>query len=545
MFKNFAIGTRLGVAFSVLLCLLLTTAVFGLIQMAAVQDRLNEIVKVNDVEAQLVNDMRFSLLQRGVTLRNLVLLTKESEIRAEVERLQEQTKTYADAEDKLNQMFSSFTETSKEEKSLFAQINEAKNTTMPLFKKLAELGLANKADEATKFLMEEVRPAQRKWLDLLKDLADKEAQMSEETMREAGADYVRARNITIALVIFALIVGAAISILITRSITLPIFEAVGFASRVASGDLTSRIEVKSGDEVGKLMQALKDMNDNLNKLIRDARANSDEVSVAASELSIASSQVSASSQQQSAASSSMAAAVEEMTVSISQISDNASEAHDLSVQSRGRADEGGKIIHDTIAEMEKIAAAVTESAQMVHELSLHSEKITDIVKVIKEVAEQTNLLALNAAIEAARAGEQGRGFAVVADEVRKLAERTSQSTVEISAMIGKVQENIQSVTGSMQSGVERVKQGMTYANRAGESVKLINNDTQRIVSTVNDISSALREQRIATSEIAQSVEKVAQMAEENNAAVEETEKTSHRLEKLASTLRNTVSRFEV
>ena len=170
IFKNFGIGSRLAFAFSILLGLLLVTATLGLVQMAGIQDKLNEIVFINNVEADLVNEMRIALYKRAVTVRNLVILTRDEDMRQESDFLHEQGKLYQEAEEKLGRMLL-LPDTTEEEKTLFANIKAAKNITMPLADKVAELGLVNKNDEATNFLLHDVQPAQRKWLDLLKSLA--------------------------------------------------------------------------------------------------------------------------------------------------------------------------------------------------------------------------------------------------------------------------------------------------------------------------------------------------------------------------------------
>jgi methyl-accepting chemotaxis protein len=239
----------------------------------------------------------------------------------------------------------------------------------------------------------------------------------------------------------------------------------------------------------------------------------------------------------------MAASVEEMAVSIDQVRDNAAEAHGISIEAGNISDAGAQVIHNAANEMRKISDAVQASSQIVEDLGKQSDQISSIVNTIKEIADQTNLLALNAAIEAARAGEQGRGFAVVADEVRKLAERTGLSTTEITDMVGRIQNGTKSAVSSMQAGVSQVGNGVELANQAGESINRIREGAERVTHVVNSISDSIREQSQAGNQIAQQLETIAQMSEESAAAVADTAKAARHLHSLSASLHTTVGQF--
>lgn len=317
------------------------------------------------------------------------------------------------------------------------------------------------------------------------------------------------------------------------------------ADTIAQGDLTVRIKLACQDELASVAERFNKMAEAVNRTVRNVRANADLVAQAAERTAASSEQIARSSLSQSEAASSMAAAVEETTVGIDHISTNARDANEMSERSGKFSQQGGDLVQTVVAEMGEIARAVSASANAVEELGKRSDEISSIVKVIKEVADQTNLLALNAAIEAARAGEQGRGFAVVADEVRKLAERTSNSTQQISAMISAVQQDTRLAVDAMKSGVNKVDRGVELSTQAGQKMAEVRSGALRVVDAVREISDALREQATASSDIAKNVETIAQMAEENSAAIAENHSTAEQLQKLAQGLRQEVSNFKI
>ena len=347
------------------------------------------------------------------------------------------------------------------------------------------------------------------------------------------------------LLIIGLLGVLSLVFLTASHITRSLREAGKFAESIAKGDLMQAMPHAGEDEIGELMARLGVMRNTLHELIAMISQNMRSLNQSAGELAGLASNSARTSEIQAEAASSMAASVEQMSVSIDQVEEHARDAHNVTEVSSTQSTEGGRIIHDAAAEMGRIADAVKSTASTITELESYSGQISSIVQVIKDIADQTNLLALNAAIEAARAGEQGRGFAVVADEVRKLAERTGKSTQEIGEMIGKIQQGTQRAVLEMEAGVRRVGEGVQLAHQAGDSVTAIRNSAERATRAVDDISLALKEQVQGARDIAQKVERIAQGAEENSAVVARTAESAHHLEELAAELNALAARFHI
>jgi PAS domain S-box-containing protein len=332
---------------------------------------------------------------------------------------------------------------------------------------------------------------------------------------------------------------------IIRRIRNGLQASIQTANAIAAGDLTQPLPAASKDELGDLVAALSVMRNNLHELIANVREGITALNKNSADVSDSAQNSSKVTEMQSEAASGMAAAMEELSVSIDQVSEHAKEAHQVSQTSSQQATEGGSIIQSTATEMENIATAVNHAAKSIRSLEGYSEQITSIVNTIREIADQTNLLALNAAIEAARAGEQGRGFAVVADEVRKLAERTSVSTKEIGSMIGKIQEGTKQAAQEMEVSVKRVSGGVELARQAGNSVSSINEAAQQAAHAVDDITAAIQEQSIAARDIAERIEKIAQGTEENSMASAQTAASAQQMAALSKQLDELAGRFRI
>ena len=312
--------------------------------------------------------------------------------------------------------------------------------------------------------------------------------------------------------------------------------------QVAAGDLSVEIPVANTDSTS-LLAAMKVMQSNLQKLIGEIQTDADMVASAAKKMTIAAEDVACSSNQQSASSLVIAAAMEQLTVSINLISDSANRAQTISGDSELLMNETSGVVSEAVNRIAKIATVVEQASQTVRTVGQESENVSKIVLVIKEVADQTNLLALNAAIEAARAGEQGRGFAVVADEVRRLAERTTQSTQEITTMISSMQSSARDAVTCIEDAVANVNEGVILTKRVGESVSRLGASSHEVKGVIIDVSSALREQNAASNEIARNVEQIAQTGERNSGAVGAVAKAAAELQQLANSLTDSARHF--
>ena len=358
----------------------------------------------------------------------------------------------------------------------------------------------------------------------------------------------RMMNIIFAGVLACGALIALMSILLQKLVLAPLggepSAAAEAAARIAAGDLAAPVPTRAGDEAS-MMAAIARMREALRQIVSEILGSAAGLNAAAEELVAMSVRVSDGVGQQNDATASIAATLEEITVSIRHVADSAQLANEMARSAGGLSDEGNRSVGEVVDAMQRSAESVNQSATMIDRLGEESRKITAIVNVIKEIADQTNLLALNAAIEAARAGEAGRGFAVVADEVRKLAERTSSSTQEITTMINDIQSSTSAAITGIEDGAMRVNGSVERAVEAGESMRSINSATTRVVNAVSDISLALTEQSSASEIISRNVEQVANMNESNTAAVRTVVDEAHQLQNLAAQLKQTVSRFRV
>jgi methyl-accepting chemotaxis protein len=354
------------------------------------------------------------------------------------------------------------------------------------------------------------------------------------------------KTISAVAIAAALTLGILIAFVTIRSIVGPLDEMRAIIGRAArDNDFTGQITSHGKDEIGQTAADFNHMMQTLRASLTQLRQDILRVDASTAELATAAEQAARASEQTSESASSMAASVEEMSVSITSVSENTRDALNIARDAGQRSDESGRVISNAVSEMGDIADKVRTVSETITELGRNSDRISSVVQVIKDVADQTNLLALNAAIEAARAGEAGRGFAVVADEVRKLAERTSNATGEITDMINAIQSSSHEAVEGMGSTVDSVEKGTREAREAGDAIVLIHNSAISVISVVNNINDAMAEQGAASQDIARRVETVAQASEESNASVQQVAATARTIFDLSAEMRNNVNRFRI
>ncbi len=421
-------------------------------------------------------------------------------------------------------------------------------------------------------------------LDGVRKMAQNGIKGTDEVARGAVELLSASSTIMIIGLIVALIVGIVIAFFIAQGISKPVTALAVAADGISKGDVNQKVEYESKDEVGQLSDAFRAlidyMNDlsgaaesiarndltvmvepksakdvlgnafktmirNLSVIITQLGGSSHEVASAATEVSSAAEQISRTSQEQEEQVVQVTAAIEEMTATIVESSKNAGEATDGAKGASDTADTGGQIVQETIEGMNRISTAVRESAEDIDKLAQSAEQIGEIVGVIDDIADQTNLLALNAAIEAARAGEHGRGFAVVADEVRKLAERTGKATGEITDMIKGIQQGTTEAVTTMKTGIKEIDTGRELADKAGTSLNEVATGAQSVMDMIRQIATATEEQSAAAEQISRNIESVSTASRESASGATQAATAAEQLSRNAEGLQEIVGRFKV
>ncbi|MCA1322789.1 methyl-accepting chemotaxis protein [Herbaspirillum sp. alder98] len=510
--KNMKIGTRLALGFAAILVLMGIITSIGVWRLQSV-GKLNDSM-VNDalVKERLVNEFYKSI---ELNVGRIVAAAKNADPVQQKYYKDQIVATIGKNNEYVKQMEALITDDAG--RAALGEINERRKAVIATNTAVFKEKDAGREDEARKLVDEQLLPQSQVYLAAIDKLAHLQEERIKSLTAEINAVFRSAGSMMITLGLLALAAGIALAWSITRSIIGPLRAAVGVATRVAGGQLDSRIVVASRDETGQLMQALREMNDNLVRIVGQVRQGTDTIAAASTEIADGNLDLSNRTEQQASSLEETASAMEELTSTVKQNADNALQANQLAVSASEVAVNGGSVVSQVVSTM----GSINES----------SRKIVDIIGVIDGIAFQTNILALNAAVEAARAGEQGRGFAVVASEVRSLAQRSAAAAKEIKSLID--------------DSVTKVDAGSRLVEQAGVTMDEVVASVRRVTDIVGEISSASQEQSDGIEQVNQAITLMDEATQQNAALVEQAAAAARAMQDQAATLSQTVSVFRI
>jgi methyl-accepting chemotaxis protein len=528
---------KLGLGFGSLLLILMVlgaVAYNAVGQFADISGQVNEIMAKKDMTSQI----EAGIEKQTTAVRGFLLAPKEDLLKHD----EDGKKQYAENMEKLVKSLNH-----EEAKQLFAEIRSNYALLRANCDREIALQRAHKTKDALAVVFSpqagEIRSRLRTEITQISEFQDKR---KIDVVKEQSAIEARVRWLVIALGGVGTLIGFGIAALITRSITSTMMEMVGLIQEIAANNLAvADIDVKAQDETGKAGEALNRMKNNLRGIIQSIASTAEHVASASEEISSSATQQAQSAETQKDQTVQVATAMQEMSSTVTSVSDSCNKAADAARHAAETARQGGSIVDGTLAKMRVIAESVGATAKKMEELGKSSDQIGRIISVIDDIADQTNLLALNAAIEAARAGEQGRGFAVVADEVRKLAERTTTATKEIAQMIKNIQDETKVAVVAMESGTKQVEEGVTSTARAGDSLRAIIQMSEQVGEMITEIATAATEQSSTTEQVNGNVDQISRLVKESAIGAQQSATACHDLSGLALDLQTMVGKFKL
>ncbi|HHH39924.1 MAG TPA: methyl-accepting chemotaxis protein [Sedimenticola sp.] len=538
-FKNWRIATKLYSVIGLLLAMLLGLILFQLQQSSAINQRAVELYNQELLPLKTVDEIKGSLFEvRDYAERHLLQPAErarlEQAITKEQQRLNASETRYREFPLEANEL------------SLINAYRSALDHYIQLIRKqLFPLNLAGRQDEARRFLdgpLAEAFGAAHQAIDELGDLQVKQAKQRYDSTQ---TKYIWMRNLTLGVFPAGLLIAGLLGWYTVRSIARPVEEMRSVVSALGDGDLTGRVDYHSDDEIGQMAHDLNSSIASQRKAINHIISTVSELAAAGEEMSIITNQTSNTVAEQRSQTEQVATAMTEMTATVQEVAANITRTADSSRDAYTETEAGNRIAQQTVEQIDSLASQVEESSRAIAEVEQHTIAISSVLEVIQSIAEQTNLLALNAAIEAARAGEQGRGFAVVADEVRTLAGRTQQSTEEINEMIEKLQSGTRRAVDVMGQSQEKSHAAVEYASRSGNVLQSIAESVRGISDLSTQIAAAAEEQRVVSEEINRNIVHINDISTETAAGAQETSSASRDLARMASELQTTVQRFQV
>lgn len=538
--RNIKIRLRLTFGFGVLALILLAQGIFGLSSMSNMNNQTKEITGIWIPALNAVGDLNLALMRYRVNAIRLVVDPSPAAVaRAEtILRTREQ---------ELDQAMSAFERaiTEPEELPLFEKLKQNESSYIQNTARVLAAMKAGDTTAAITIVDTDLNILADEMTKLLLELGKINRDGAEESAQSSAESYGSAQTLVIVSIVIALLITAALAASITRSIVSPLQQAVTATETIASGNLTQQIRFEGKDEPAQLLSSLAMMQDNLRSTITQIGNSSVQLASAGEELSSVAEESSRNLQRQNDEIQQAASAVTEMSAAVDEVARNAVSTAEESNESSRLAHDGRDKVKHTVSALKSMSEEFGRTSALIGGLAEQSKDIGKVLDVIRAIAEQTNLLALNAAIEAARAGEAGRGFAVVADEVRALAHRTQVSTQEIEQMISKVQGGTSAAVDSMKGSVEQAGKTLTVAEQAGDALEQIYQKAGQIGERNLLIASASEEQAAVAREVDRNIVNISDLSTQSAAGANQTSAATYELARLATDLNTLVSRFVI
>ncbi|MCD5983032.1 methyl-accepting chemotaxis protein [Pseudomonas alliivorans] len=538
--RNMNIAPRAFLGFAMIGALMLILGVFALSQMSKIRGA-TEVLADNNVPSIKSLDRFAEVSIRLRVLSYRLLVNREPDIQQKtIELLAMRNKQINDAQAIYERLISD-----PNERNLYNQYVQLLGQYRELESRMKTLTLANKVDELQELLNKDMLSNSDQMNAVLIKLVEINTAQLIQVKKQAAEEYDSAFDMVIALLVAATLLTLVFAWMLIKSITTPIAAALNAAETIAQGNLTQPIKVDGTDEAGRLLQAMKTMQDKLRDTLQRISGSATQLASAAEELNAVTDESARGLVQQNNEIEQAATAVNEMTSAVEEVARNATSTSEASRNATASAGDGRDLVLETVGAIERMSGDVKETAELISNLANESRDIGKVLDVIRGLADQTNLLALNAAIEAARAGEAGRGFAVVADEVRALAHRTQQSTSEIERMIGSIQGGTEQAVTSMRNSTERAESTLSIAKGAGLALDTINTAVEEINERNLVIASAAEEQAQVAREVDRNLVNIRDLSAQSTTGANQTSAASTELSRLAVDLNSMVGRFSL
>ena len=536
--RNMNIAPRAFLGFAMIGTLMLILGVFALSQMSKIRSA-TEVLADSNVPSikSLDRFAEVSIRLRVLSYRLLVNRDPETQQKT-IELMAMRNKQITDAQAVYEKLIST-----PDERNFYGQYVQLLGQYRQLEDRLKTLTRANNIDELQGLLNNEMVSNSDQMNVVLRKLVDINTAQLNEVKEQASREYDSAFNMVIGLLIAATLLTLVFAWMLIKSITTPIATALLAAETIAQGNLTKPISIDGTDEAGRLLLAMKTMQDKLRDTLQGISGSATQLASAAEELNAVTDESARGLVQQNDEIEQAATAVNQMTSAVEEVARNATSTSQASRSAATSAGDGRDLVQETVSAIERMSGDVQGTAELIISLANESRDIGKVLDVIRGLADQTNLLALNAAIEAARAGEAGRGFAVVADEVRALAHRTQQSTSEIERMISSIQTGTEQAVSSMRNGTERAESTLNIAKGAGQALNTINSAVEEINERNMVIASAAEEQAQVAREVDRNLVNIRDLSAQSTNGANQTSAASTELSRLAIDLNGMVARF--